>query len=319
MDDLSALELDNEVDADMRALFGDSQESAGPSTQAVSMAPLHMHRQISPLLNACTASTVDPYQTHEQAMSCITNKRPAALISDLRPQKLRQPLQPALHSSVSYDDLELEAPSSSVFSGITTADPNNEASRQNSTTTFGQRSEAFGAVFRPNSTAADTDSQVTEQWSSASNSQAKLQSRPAVQQCSHFQQPHPVSVSMRQPQAAPDTSHVSIALVSTAAVIACRCPNVHAVEQLTPAMMFVVSTLCALGYLIQFDKFAGSFAPARSSWCFTKSTSSRLAHAPLGRSGLAIPVYHLMFTASASARDASRVCVHSMAVGHGSA
>ncbi len=172
-DDFSALELDTELDEDMRALFGDSQEPAGPSMQNCStlpsgaqLGPTQSRRHIlpNPPSRPCQPQ-------NETTLLCITNKRPAPELHNTWPHKSRQLVQATAQShDDSYDDLELEP----------TAPANSTVSYQaNSSSARGQSAPVSMLAVPSNRFTApvpgrnvsnatlDSASQVTEQYRSA--------------------------------------------------------------------------------------------------------------------------------------------------------
>ncbi len=192
-DDFSALELDTELDDDMRALFGDSQEPADPSMQSCStlppgaqLGPTQARRHIlpNPPSRPCQPQT-------ETTLLCITNKRPAPEPHHTWPHKSRQLVQAAAQShDGSYDDLELEP----------TAPANSTVSYQANSSSARGPSAPFSMLAVPSnrftapvpvgnvlSATSDSASQVTEQYRSvysqkASQASASLLNTPARHQ-----------------------------------------------------------------------------------------------------------------------------------------
>ena len=180
-DDFSALELDTELDNDMRALFGDSQDSVGPSMQSCSTMPVIQQPQFPPpsssnsLIPLSRASQPRP----ETSLLCITNKRPATELNQSWPYKCRQSVQAigSNNNDSAYDDLELDlSPTAhSTVSGRAHSSSSRPTSKQ--TSTFAAQPDCFTApvpaasVLNPSINPA---SQATEQWHSA-YSQKSLQ------------------------------------------------------------------------------------------------------------------------------------------------
>lgn len=209
-DDFGALELDTELDDDMRALFGESQAVAGPSmpgTQALPARSLHV------LSVPRCPSTTSQLPRGGQSLACITNKRPAIELNQSWPHKARVLTQTphAWHDDTAYDDLDLEAsaPASSAVSG--TFSSNN---RQNST--FEASRKDLPAIntgvcnVMPNFA-----SQATELWHSAysqrpvqaSAASALLQSASDLRQPSLSQQS--VAVTSAGRQALPGSANIN--------------------------------------------------------------------------------------------------------------
>ncbi len=180
-DDFSALELDTELDDDMRALFGDSQESAGPSMPGRQALPLPIHSRFPQ--TAGPSRRQSQSQAGRQSLMCVTNKRPATELNQSWPHKSRQPSQtmPLAQDDLGYDDLELEvsAPATCAVSCITNSSSNTDHRRHNSILMApNQRYTVPAFPKNPLNTASDPASQVTERWHSA-NSQRSLQASQA--------------------------------------------------------------------------------------------------------------------------------------------
>lgn len=194
-DDFSALELDTELDDDMRALFGDSQETAGPSMQSCStlpsraqLGPTQSRRHI--LLNA--ASRPCQPQT-ETTLLCITNKRPAPELHHAWPHKSRQLVQAASQPhDDSYDDLELEpsAPANSTVSYQ--ANSSSARGQSEPPSMLAVPSNRFTAPVPVGNVAnitLDSASQVTEQYRSAYSQKASQASASLLNSSAQHQLP----------------------------------------------------------------------------------------------------------------------------------
>ncbi len=194
-DDFSALELDTELDDDMRALFGDSQEPAGPSMQSCSTLPPHAqfgptqarrHILLNPSSRPCQPQT-------ETSLLCITNKRPAPELHHSWPHKSRQLVQAAAQShDDSYDDLELEpsAPANSTVSYQ--ANSSSARGQSEPPSMLAVPSNRFTApvpVGNLSNVTLDSASQVTEQYRSAYSQQASQASASLLNTSARHQLP----------------------------------------------------------------------------------------------------------------------------------
>ena len=207
-DDFSALELDTELDDDMRALFGYTQEPTVPPAPSSSATSSRMQHQ-----NVLSNVTPSHRFQHQQSLACITNKRPASELKGAWPHKLRQPSMPAAQASTDFDDLELEAPVSSSSCGMSAIASSRIANGSNTGAGDWQCNAALRAQQRPSSQLLNVGSQVTEQWGTATISQAVSQTRSAPQQAFNSQQPHAQPRLPAQAPSASTTTDVSLALV----------------------------------------------------------------------------------------------------------
>ena len=274
-DDFGALELDTELDDDMRALFGESQAVAGPSmpgTQALPARSLHV------LSVPRCPSTTSQLPRGGQSLACITNKRPAIELNQSWPHKARVLTQTphAWHDDTAYDDLDLEAsaPASSAVSG--TFSSNN---RQNST--FEASRKDLPAIntgvcnVMPNFA-----SQATELWHSAysqrpvqaSAASALLQSASDLRQPSLSQQS--VAVTSAGRQALPGSANINsrTALVS----------RLHQYKPLDQCQSVYYCTDSLQICSKRQTDVAGGLMSAWASRGTAKSTSSRSANASHG-------------------------------------
>ena len=285
-DDFGALELDTELDEDMRALFGESQAVAGPSMPGTQALPARSFNVLSEPRGTNVPrcpSTASQLPRGGQSLACITNKRPAIEINQSWPHKARVLTQTphAWHDDTAYDDLDLEAsaPASSAVSG--TFSSNN---RQNSTF------EASRKDLPANTTGVcnvmpNAASQATELWHSAysqrpvqaSAASALLQSAYDLRQPSLSQQS--VALTSAGRQALPGSANINsrTALVS-------RLHQHKPLDQCQSVYYWIVSG-CTDNLQIcskrQTD-VAGRLMSAWASRGTAKSTSSRSANAPHG-------------------------------------
>ena len=218
-DDFSALELDTELDEDMRALFGDTQEPTGPLAPSSSLAKTHMQQQNSVQVRLSSHS-------HRQGknLACITNKRAASELNSAWPHKLKHPSLPA---SAAYDDLELEAqvptfvsPASAVTGTRTPSLSNTGAESRHCTT-------SSKAMPRSSHKEPNAGSQVTEQWGSVTTSQANSQTRSAPQPWSRSWQSHALLPQAAQEPTASAATDIGLAMVSVSVQTACSCMPHH--------------------------------------------------------------------------------------------
>ena len=225
-DDFSALELDTELDDDMRALFGDSQEPAGPSMQSCStlppraqLGPTQTRRNIllKPPSRPCQPQT-------EKPLLCITNKRPAPELHHTWPHKSRQFVQAAAQShDDSYDELELEptAPANSTVSYQ--ANSSSARGQSEPPSMLAVPSNRFTApvpVGNVSNATSDSASQVTEQYRSAYSQKASQASASLLSTTARHQLPFAhASATMRRVTpstraALPRHTDISSAMVS---------------------------------------------------------------------------------------------------------
>lgn len=307
VDDISALELDHEVDEDMRALFGDSQDSGGLFTSN-STASLHRQRQgLMPAIQQRPAMNPQ-LQRPQQSLTCVTNKRPASRLAADWPHKLRQPLQPRQSAVENYEDLELDMPTTSAVSCSSNDLAGAKLVRTvMEKTGLGQRCHTLGTVGGQQDLAQTTGSQVTERYASATSSQANPL-RLALQQHSNSQ-----CTSFGATNTGLLEHEASGADVSLALVLICHNSNCCICHVQSRKLLMVWTSIITCS-----TSSAGGPASAWSCRRPTEGTSSRFADAsparPRPAQSFCCPHIH---STAAPAPDASRLSCPCMAGSHG--